>query len=116
MRRLLFTSGFALSLAVAASSFATLINNEERGTATSSQQSFFMPKNNSASIDECLADHDGCGQAAAASVCESNGFSRVVAFGAAAPEDMTGSITPSERTLLKIAAKKDVPLLVTCAR
>lgn len=116
MRRLLFTTGFVVSLALAACSFGSLMGEDNANSTQLAQQSFFVPKSGTAGIDECLIDHSSCGQSAASSICEAKGFTRVISFGEAAAEDMTGSIDAPVKAEQKSAPKKEMPLLVTCGR
>jgi|GEM_PF-1450703 len=117
MRRALSAIGFVLTLSVAASSFASLLGTDANNPEQN-EQSFLIPRSASPGADECLADQSECGNSAAASICESRGFSRVVSFGEASPEDMTGSIdiagqkTPAAQS----ETSRNKPFLITCSK
>ncbi len=117
MHRVLIPVGFLCSLVIAACSFSSLMAEDAETTAQLPQQTFFIPKSNNGGIDECLADHSDCGRAAAASICESKGYHKVVAFGEASPEDLTGSIEKATSSAgIESGQPQDLPFLITCSK
>lgn len=115
MRRVFYAVGFLLSLSMAAGSFTSIMGNDGDGMPKPAEQTFFIPKSHNAGMNECLADRNNCGRAAAVSFCETNGYSNVVAFGEASPEDLTGSIGAADERISG-KAPKELPFLVTCSK
>lgn len=115
MRSALSAIGFVVTLSVAASSFTSLLGSDDAANSEQREQSFLIPRSASHGAEECLASQDNCGTSAAASICESRGYPRVVSFGEASPEDMTGSIDIAGQKPAPVRAEAK-PFLVTCSR
>lgn len=116
MRRALSAIGFIVTLSVAASSFASLLGADDGANSEQREQSFLIPRSATLGADECLASRESCGMSAAASICESRGYSRVISFGEASPEDMTGSIDVAGPKPAPVRNEAGKPYLVTCSR
>jgi hypothetical protein len=112
MRRVFYMFGFLLALILAASSFATILGDTPNSPFMVSEQTYLVPRSNNAGIDECLANRMECGHAAAASICVSKGYTQVVEYGIAAPEDMTGST--GDTTAKPV--HEEMPFTITCTR
>ncbi|HVL71322.1 MAG TPA: hypothetical protein VM434_05490 [Beijerinckiaceae bacterium] len=114
MRRALTVFGVSAVLAAAAS-FVILPNGVSRAAATGplpkSEATFLVPANDGYGVGDCLTGGNAeCGRIVAAAWCETHGYRRVVSFGRAEPESVTGSVVPAA---LSAAAAR--PVSITCA-
>lgn len=77
--------------------------------ASSEQRTFLIPASDGYGIADCISTKSECGKIVANAWCESQGFSKAVAFGVADRSDFTGTVT---RPTPVAAAEQ--PLSITC--
>jgi len=108
MRRPLAVLGLTSLLAAAAAVFVALPNATSRAGGPDKDATFVISANDGYGLGDCLASGNECGKIVANAWCGAQGFKRAVAFGAAEPEDFTGS------TEAKLS-DTDRPISITCA-
>jgi hypothetical protein len=70
---------------------------------------FLIPANDGYGVADCLSTKSECGKIVADAWCEAQGFARATAFGVAAREDFTGSLSKPSPVALA-----EQPLSITC--
>jgi hypothetical protein len=105
MRRILAVSFVALALLGAAPFLLPPAGQRAVADAT---PTFVVPDADAYGLGDCLREGRDCGRIIAQSWCQAHGFSKVMSFGAARPEDVTASTSTAGRGL--------PPAVVTCAR
>jgi len=58
------------------------------------QRTFLIPASDGYGVADCISSKAECGTIVANAWCEAQGFGKAVAFGVAAKEDFTGSVSP----------------------
>ena len=107
MRRAVALVGL-LGIAVAGISLS-IMPMSRPAAAPSEQRTFLIPASDGYGIADCISAKAECGNIVANAWCESQGFSKAVAFGTADRADFTGTVTrPSP------AAIAEQPLSITC--
>ncbi len=97
-------------LGVAAAGISLSIMPSSRSVAAASEpRTFLIPASDGYGVADCISSRAECGKIVANAWCESQGFGKAVAFGVAAREDFTGSVTKQSPTQ---AAEQ--PLSITC--
>jgi hypothetical protein len=109
MRRTFAAVAFTAVLASGAASF-TLLPNGTKAAAPSSQGTFLVSANDGYGFGDCLTSGSQCGQVVANAWCETQGFSRALAFEPARPGDLTGSV---ETVSL---SSREQAVTITCTR
>ncbi len=110
MRRAFAAVGFAALAGALLSSFATVTSAATR-PAGEKPATFLIPASDGYGIADCLLSNHACGAVVADAWCESHGFARAQAYGAAPREDFTGSVSAVPVSLSRAAP----PLSITCA-
>lgn len=94
--------GAGLSLAV--------LPPSRTAAAPSAERTFVIPASDGYGVADCLsANAAECGKIVADAWCEAQGFTKATAFGTAAHEDFTGSVSKPSLT-----AQAEKPLTITC--
>jgi hypothetical protein len=71
---------------------------------------FLIPASEGYGVADCLLERGECGRIVATAFCESKGYDKATAFGAAEKELHTGSVSGTTQ----VASRADAPLSITC--
>lgn len=107
MRRAVALIGFFGIIAAGLS--LAIMPATDTAAAPSEQRTFLIPASDGYGVADCISGGSECGQIVADAWCESQGFAHATAFGIAAREDFTGSLSRPAP-----AATPDTPLSITC--
>ena len=77
--------------------------------APKAERTYLIPAGDGYGVADCISSKAECGKIVANAWCESQGFGKAVAFGVAAREDFTGSVTKQSP-----APTAEQPLSITC--
>lgn len=110
MRRVFAAFGF-FALAGALSLSFVLIPAAPLSASSDQTATFLIPASDGYGIAQCLLSGDVCGEVVATAWCEAHGYARADAFGAAARDEYTGSVSA-----VRVAARdRQAPLSITCS-
>lgn len=98
-------------LGIAAAGISLSIMPSSRSVAAANEpRTFLIPASDGYGVADCISSRAECGKIVANAWCESQGFGKAVAFGVAAREDFTGTVSkPSPAQLA------EAPLSITCS-
>lgn len=109
MRRTLAITGFVGILAACSLSFVVLPNAGLKA-AQPGPATFLIPASEGYGVADCLSAGSECGRVVADAYCEAQGYGRSTAFGVAAKEEATGSVS-----VTRILDRASRPISITCA-
>lgn len=95
---------------IAAAGISLSIMPTSRSVAAANEpRTFLIPASDGYGVADCISTKAECGKIVANAWCELQGFGKAVAFGVAAREDFTGSVTKQSP-----AQAAEQPLSITC--
>jgi hypothetical protein len=94
---------------VAAGISLSVMPTSHTAAAANEPRTFLIPASDGYGVADCISSKAECGKNVANAWCESQGFGKAVAFGVAAREDFTGSVTKQSP-----APTAEQPLSITC--
>ena len=87
----------------------SIMPTSHTAAAANEPRTFLIPASDGYGVADCISSKAECGKIVANAWCESQGFGKAVAFGVAAREDFTGSVTKQSP-----AQVAEQPLSITC--
>jgi len=94
---------------VAAGLSLSVLPTSDTVAAPKDQRTFLIPASDGYGVADCISTKSECGKIVANAWCESQGFTKALAYGVAAREDFTGSVPRSAST-----GVSEQPLVITC--